>query len=89
MAVDAGGAWLVGTPRVGAASNGAGDVLAALFLGPTLRGEDTAQALARAVSSVHAVLVATAASGGSELALVEAQDAIVAPPIIFPAERVA
>lgn len=86
LAADGEGAWLVRTPRIDAAANGAGDVLAALFLGHLLRGAGTGDALSRSVSAVHAVLAATAAAGSRELALVQAQDAFAAPPTLFPAE---
>ncbi len=87
LAVSGDGAWRVRTSRIEAAANGAGDVLAALFLGHSLLGEDVATALSLAVSSVHAVLATTAETGSRDLALVAAQEALVAPPEIFAAER--
>ena len=87
LALSGDGAWVVPTPRIDTAANGAGDVFAALFLGNFLKGRDTAGTLSRAVSSTFAVLEATAAAGSRELALVAAQDALAAPPRVFPAER--
>lgn len=86
-AVTARDAWVVETPRLvlDHPLNGAGDMLAALVLGHLLRGEEGAEALSRAVSALFAVITATAASGRRELALVAAQDALVAPPTVFPA----
>ncbi len=84
LAVTAEGAWLVTTPWLPFAGPpcGAGDCLAALFLGHWLGRHETADALAAAVSGVYAVLEATLAQGG-ELALVAAQEALVAPPRRF------
>jgi pyridoxine kinase len=45
LAVEAGAAWRVATPRLALSANGAGDAVAALFLGHFLRTEDTAAAL--------------------------------------------
>ena len=87
LAASADGAWLVRTPRIDVAADGAGDVFAALFLGHRLGGRDTAAALSQAVSATFAVLAATRASGSRELALVAAQDALVAPPEVFAPER--
>lgn len=81
LAVVADGAWQVDTPWVDLAApvNGAGDMLAALLLGHLLRGAPPPEALARAVSAVHAVIAATARSGERELSLIAAQDAFAAP----------
>jgi pyridoxine kinase len=87
LAVDDGGAWVVETPRLATAAKGAGDVLAALFLGHHLNGRDSAGALADAVSSVFAVLAATAAAGADELSLVAAQESLAAPGDGFTARR--
>lgn len=74
------------TPRIDAPTHGAGDVLAALFLGHTLAGEAPPDALARAVSGVYAVLAATAGKGGFDLALIESLEALAAPPEVFAVE---
>lgn len=84
LARDEGGAWLVETPRLAAAAHGAGDTLTALLLGRTLRGAALPDALSDAVSSTFALLRAGAPG---EPALIDAQDAIAAPPRRFPARR--
>lgn len=87
LAVAAGDAWRVETPRLDCSANGAGDVLAALYLGHTLGGANTPTALSLAVSGVYAVLRASAAKGGRDLALIESLDAMAEPPEVFEAER--
>lgn len=89
LVATADGAWTVTTPRIDAPAHGAGDVLAALFLGHTLAGAAPPDALSRAVSGVYAVLAATAEKGGLDLALVGALEVLAAPPEVFPAERLA
>jgi pyridoxine kinase len=69
------------------AAKGAGDVLAALFLGRYLDCGDAADALAGAVSSVYAVIEATAAAGARELLLVATQNEIAAPTRRFRPDR--
>ena len=88
-AVTAGGDWLVRTPRLPFPHpvNGAGDLLAGLLLAETLSGAGPAEMLGRAVSRLFAVLEATLASGGRELALVAAQDSVVAPARMFAAHQ--
>jgi pyridoxine kinase len=89
LAVAGAGAWLVETPLLPVSVNGAGDAVAALFLGHWLRsGGDPAAALAGAVASIFAVLQATHDSGARELQLVAAQDELVAPRRFFPVRRV-
>ena len=88
LAVGGDAAWQVTTPRLPTTAKGAGDVFAALFLGHFLETRDVPTALADAVSSVYAVIEATSAAGAGELLVVAAQDAMVAPPSRFSAERV-
>jgi pyridoxine kinase len=83
------GAFLVETPRLPLAANGAGDATAALFLGWLLRLERLDAALEAAADGIFSVLEATLASGGGEIALVAAQDALAAPKRRFPARLVA
>ena len=59
--------------------NGAGDLLAGLFLLHVLRLGDPAAALDQATSAVWGVLERTAASGQREPMIVQAQDELVAP----------
>ena len=82
---DANGRWIVSTPRLPLAARGAGDLMAALFVGHILRARSPADALRAAVSAVYAVLELTLAQGRRELALVAAQEAIVRPPRLFAA----
>ncbi|MFM8988866.1 MAG: pyridoxal kinase, partial [Alphaproteobacteria bacterium] len=79
LALHDGGLHVVETPRVDMPANGTGDSFAALFLGRFLATRDVADALGHAASAVCALLRATAARGERELALVAAQDALVAP----------
>ena len=87
LAADSTCAWLVRSPRLVTAVHGAGDMFSALFLGHTLRGASPGEALSATVSSLHAVLAATAEAGAREMLLVETQDAFANPPELFPAER--
>ncbi|CAN0285889.1 unnamed protein product [Phaeothamnion confervicola] len=87
LAVSAGGEFIVRVPPVDHPAYGAGDSFAALFLARYLATRDVAGALALATSSVHALIVATAAKGAIDLALVEHQAALVEPPTRFPVER--
>jgi pyridoxine kinase len=87
LAASAAEAWLVTTPRRPLAAKGAGDVLAALFLGRYLLAGDMGAALADAVSSLFAVIEATVAANSRELLLVQCQEALRAPPKPLTAEK--
>jgi pyridoxine kinase len=89
VAVTADAAWRVATPMIGfeIAPNGTGDAVAALFTAHWIAGDDVADALGKAASSIFAVLEATAAMGERELQLVAAQDRLVAPLRAFKAEK--
>jgi pyridoxine kinase len=82
------GNWLVETPLLPLTPSGAGDTVAALFLAHWLRRADLAGALEATAASIHAVLRRTLDSGVPELALIAAQEALVAPPQRFPARRI-
>ena len=84
VAVDDEGAWSVRTPLLPISVNGAGDVTAALFLAHSLT-DGTRVALERTAATVFGVLAATHESGRREIALVPAQDEIVAPTRTFTA----
>jgi pyridoxine kinase len=73
------GAWAATTPLLPITTAGTGDLTSALFLAHLPSGP--ADALARTVASVYAVLEATVASGSAELELVAAQNAIADPPV--------
>ena len=81
------GLFRLRTPRLPIAVNGAGDMIAALFLFHLLRGGDVARALECAASSVFGVIERTHQAGGRELLMVAAQDEFVAPTHRFAAER--
>jgi pyridoxine kinase len=88
VASDAAARYLVRTPKLPTAGNGAGDVIAALFLYHYLRSGSVAEALALATSSVFGLLRRTLAAGAAELALIAAQDELVAPSELFVPQRI-
>ena len=91
LAVTAQDAWRLVTPRLPCdpQPNGAGDLLAALFLGHFLHTRDAGQALEAAAAANFAVLEATQIAGTRELRLIAAQDNLVAPKRSFAAEKIA
>lgn len=76
VAVADGAAWATSAPRLENAPNGSGDLLAALYLGFRLKGERADGALVRASSATDAILRASVAARGDELALIEGQQAL-------------
>ena len=88
LASDRRALWRLRTPKAPIAVNGAGDVVAALFLHHWLERRDAAEALARAASAVYGLVAATQAAGSRELALIAAQDQLVNPSRLFAPERV-
>jgi pyridoxine kinase len=76
---------LLRTPRLPLAVNGAGDVLAALFLFHRLAQGAAAPALEAAASSLFGLVRKTADSGEKELAIVAAQEEFVNPTRLFAA----
>jgi pyridoxine kinase len=88
MVVSENGAlFLVRTPKEPIAANGAGDVIAALFLAHWLRTRSAAEAIALAASSVYGLVAATARAASRELEIVAAQDEFVRPSRLFVAQR--
>ena len=83
LACEDGTCHLVRTPRLDLAVNGAGDVLAALFLFHRLATGSAVTALQAAAASVHGVLRRTAAAGSRELLTIAAQDEFVCPSLRF------
>lgn len=77
--------FLLHTPALALSPNGAGDLIAALFLFHTLDGLGVRAALEQAASATWCVLAHTLASGGGELRLVAAQQELVTPSERFPA----
>ena len=91
LAAEGGRFWRLRTPKLPIAVNGAGDMLAALFLFHRLATGDAGAALAAAAAALHGVLRRTARDGPGrdgtgELALIAAQDELVAPSRRFAAE---
>ena len=76
---DDSGEWLVATPKVEGAFNGAGDVTAALFTGHYIDTGDAKESLERTASSVYDLLAATREAGSRELQIVENQDVFASP----------
>ncbi len=89
VAVSEAGAWAVTTPLLPISVNGLGDVTAALYLAHLHESGAPEVALGRVASTVFAILEATLAAGGREIALVAAQDAIAHPPERFAVRRLA
>lgn len=87
IAVSGAGAWSVTTPFSAAPAYGAGDAFAAVLQARLLAGAAPPEALSHAASAIYAVLQATEASGGRELALIPAQASLAAPPHMFAAEE--
>ncbi len=79
LAVTAEAAWRVACPRLPIAPNGAGDAVAALFLGFYLKTGSVPEALGQAASAIFEILETTLESGEEELQLVAAQDRLEAP----------
>src|SRR4029077_6944040 len=77
------GAWAVETPRLPVVLNGCGDVTAALFLAHLLRGQSLPDALALTAASIFAVIETPLRQGRYDLALVPAQNDLLAPPRRF------
>ena len=88
LASEGGRHYRVRTPRLGLSVNGAGDVVAALFLAHWLDSGSAAEALGRAAASVFGLLARTDAAGSREILLVAAQDELVAPGRRFEVEEV-
>jgi pyridoxine kinase len=88
LACDASERFMVRTPLLPVAVNGAGDAAAALFFFHYLRTGDLAEALARTASSVFGIVRRTAQAGSREILLIEAQEELVAPNQIFRPEPV-
>ena len=72
-------AWLVRTPRLDLAVNGAGDAIAALFFVHYLATRSAPEALAMAASSVYGLLRRTLEAGSREILTIAAQDEFIAP----------
>jgi pyridoxal/pyridoxine/pyridoxamine kinase len=85
LASNQSGCFMVRTPRLPLAVNGAGDAIAALFFAHYLRTAEIGEALSRASSAIFGVLAKTVEAGGREIQLTAAQDEIVRPSRLFEA----
>jgi pyridoxine kinase len=88
IASDGADLWRLRTPKAPIKVNGAGDVIAALFLSHWLETRSASDALARAGSAVYGLVAATAEAGSKELALIAAQSELVSPSRVFSPERI-
>ena len=90
LAVTPHAAWTVTTPLLAfpVPLNGAGDALAALFLGHTLKGLDVPEALEATVSGLFQLFAETHAAGTRELQLVATGMKLLAPERRFAAKTV-
>jgi pyridoxine kinase len=88
MAVDGTRAWRLNIPSLDQKFYGAGDLFAAIFFDAWLPRRDTAAAVERACSVLHAVLVQTAARRADELLLIETQHLFAKPQFLFVAELI-
>ena len=88
LASEGGRHFRVRTPRLDVSVNGAGDVVAALFLAHWLDTGSAAEALGRAAASVFGLLRRTADAGSREILLVAAQEEFVSPARTFPVDEV-
>lgn len=82
-----GSVWQVTHPAVDAPAYGAGDLFAGLLLGRLLHDTDPAAALAYAAAATHTAVRLAAAQGSADLPLIDAQDAILNPETVRPAEK--
>jgi pyridoxine kinase len=89
LASGASGCFVLRTPRLPLAVNGAGDAIAALFFAHYLRDGNVGEALSLSASSIFGVLARTAAEAAREIQLVSAQEEIVKPTRVFEAEMLA
>lgn len=86
LASDDSGCFIVRTPKLPLAVNGAGDAIAALFFVHYLRSGEISESLSLAASSIFGVLAKTAETGAREIQLVAAQEEIVKPSRLFEAK---
>jgi pyridoxine kinase len=83
LASDGRACWMLRTPLLPVAVNGAGDAMAALFLFHILHSGDPAAALRAAGSSVWGLLRRTAEAQAREIQLIAAQEEFVSPSRVF------
>jgi pyridoxine kinase len=79
VAAGPGAAWAAETPRLPIEATGCGDAVAALFLAWLLKGKPLPEALAATIGAIYGVIEATMRTGSGELAIIAAQDELIAP----------
>ena len=79
--------WTIETPRLNIETNGAGDCLAAIFLGHLMTEHSFSRSLSLAVSAIHGIL-SNMTPAASDIPLIAAQKSIINPSKIFPACRI-
>lgn len=87
LAVTAGGAWQVSTPKLDRNFTGSGDLTAALFVAHLLKGLDPGEAMGRTADAVYSLLKATTEADSAELLLAGAQSELVEPSYHFEVTR--
>lgn len=87
LAVTAGGAWQVSTPKLDRNFTGSGDLTAALFLAHLLQGLEPGDAMGRTADAVYSLLKVTTEAGSAELMLAAAQSELVDPSYHFEVTR--
>ncbi|NIA68240.1 pyridoxal kinase PdxY [Pelagibius litoralis] len=90
LAVTTEGSWRVTCPRLPThpLTSGAGDSVAALFLGHLLKTASVPDALAAAAAGIYEVLRSTLESGEQELQLIAAQERLLTPRERFTVEQI-
>jgi pyridoxine kinase len=88
LASDGEGCFMLRTPKLALAVNGAGDAIAALFFAHYLREGKIDVALSRSASAIFGVLTKTAEAGATQIELIAAQDEIVKPSRVFEAKAI-
>ena len=82
LAVDGDEVWFASTPRLDNVPHGAGDLMAALFLGHRLQGAGVKAALCSAAATVFHMLQQSVRTGSDEMPLVVEQQSLAAPPAL-------
>ena len=82
-------AWRVRTPKLPISPNGTGDLFAALLVSARVHGNDTAEALSHAASTIFAVLERTVSSATEEMRIVESAELLANPRRRFDAIAIA
>lgn len=82
------GAWRTSAPAMASRAKGAGDFLAACWLGTYLTERDPVAALQWAASATDTLIGHAAAEDAAELPLIAAQAAWAAPDVLLPVSQI-